>query len=77
VFSWKITTRYLIGVDVEEEELELASEGVATATAFDSGMEELTKISGITTKAKTTFVDFFVVFNRRCSNNISHLTFDK
>jgi hypothetical protein len=75
VFSWKITTRYLIGVDVEEEELELASEGVATA--FDSGMEELTKISGITTKAKTTFVDFFVVFNRRCSNNTSHLTFDK
>jgi hypothetical protein len=72
VFSWKITTRYLIGVDVEEEELELASEGVATATAFDSGTEELTKISGITTKAKTTFVDFFVVFNRRCTNNISH-----
>ena len=72
MFSWKITTRYLIGVDVEKEELELASEGVATATAFDSGMEELTKISGITTKAKTTFVDFSVVFNRRCSNNISH-----
>jgi hypothetical protein len=47
------------------------------ATAFDSGMEELTKISVITTKAKTTFVDFFVVFNRRCSNNTSHLTFDK
>jgi hypothetical protein len=69
VFSWKITTRYLIGVDVEKEELELASEGVATA--FDSGMEEL-KISGITTTAKTTLVDFFVVFNRRCSNNISH-----
>lgn len=75
MFSWKITTRYLIGVDVEKEELELASEVVATA--FDRSMEELTKISGITTTAKTTLVDFFVLFNRRCSNNISHLTFDK
>jgi len=57
----------LIGVDVEKEELELASEVVATA--FDRSMEELTKISGITTTAKTTLVDFFVLFNRRCSNN--------
>jgi len=65
----------LIGVDVEKEELELASEGVATA--FDSGMEELTKISGITTTAKTRLVDFFAVFNRRCSNNISYLCLDK
>jgi hypothetical protein len=47
------------------------------ATAFDSGIEELTKISGITTKAKTILVDFFIIFNRRCSNNVSYLCFDK